>query len=101
VDFLATRCVYVQCADAIFRSEMIGACSACFACLQRNHRLVAVVDAVFPRLCLRFLGSDAWGFRQAFPFDRMGVGKKRVRAARWRVRQWLMSARGAMLVGIP
>jgi hypothetical protein len=63
--------------------------------------LVVAVDAVFPRLLLRFLGSGTWGFRQAFPFDRMGVGKKRVRAARWRVRQWLVPVREAMLGGIP
>jgi hypothetical protein len=63
--------------------------------------MVGAVDAVFPRLLLRFLGSGTWGFRQALAFDRMGVGKNRMRAAKWWFRQWLMSARGAMLVGIP
>ena len=45
--------------------------------------MVAAVDAVLARLRLPFLGSGTWGFRQALAFDRMGVGKNRMRAAKW------------------
>jgi hypothetical protein len=63
--------------------------------------MVGAVDAVLARLHLRFLGSGTWGFRQALAFDRMGVGKNRMRAAKWWFRQWLVPVREAMLGGIP